>query len=444
MGTSDVRSDVTPIGLVDGRYQLESELGRGGMGVVYRATDTWLGRRSALKVIASSLARSPVATASFLREAQALASVRSQHVVQVYAFGSYERSYFFAMEYIPGRNLRQIIMEHRAHGDAVPVYRAMTILTQIADGIDAVHAAGIIHRDVKPSNIVIEEDTGRPVLVDFGLATPSDDSSLLPNLGSPQYMAPEQSRRGATANLITAQVDVYALGCTAFEALTGNLPFPSRDLAELLRMHAQSPPPPLSSFKPELAPFDAPIARALAKEPRDRYASCAELGLALTAAGARWTKGFAPSRPPSRPAVKNAPLRILVVDDDPAFRKVAAQAVQLAYFQHQKDLRVVVVGAASGAEAISCVESAPPDLVLLDYDMPGLDGADTLARLRGLPGGERARVIVLSETIGAVDRWRFSVLGVKDFVNKPIVFTRLVESLRSLAERLDHQAARSA
>jgi eukaryotic-like serine/threonine-protein kinase len=435
------QSDVTPVNLVDGRYLLESELGRGGMGVVYRATDTWLGRPVALKVIGPGLAKNPAVAASFLREAQALASVRSQHVVQVYAFGPYERSYFFAMEYISGRNLRQIIAEHRAHGDAVPVHRALTILTHIAEGIDAVHGTGIIHRDVKPSNIVIEEDTGRPVLVDFGLAAPSDDASARLTVGTPHYMAPEQTRLGAVAGVITARTDIYALGCTAFEVLTGQLPFQSNDRAELLRMHATSPAPRVSSIKPELAPFDREIARALSKAPEDRYPNCAEMALALTAAGTRWSTGRLTSRPPPLPIERNAPLRVLVVDDDPAFRKIAAQAVQLAYFQYRKDVRLMVIGAASGEEALEHAEVAPPDLVLLDYDMPGLDGADTLSRLRALPGGERARVVVLSDRIGAEHRWRFSVLGVRAFVNKPIVFTRLVESLRTIAERLGHNAA---
>jgi serine/threonine protein kinase len=187
------RSSLDPALIIDGRYRVESELGRGGMGVVYVARDAWLDRPVALKVIAASWASDARATDRFQKEAKALASVRSQHVVQVYAFGPHEGSYFFAMEYVHGRSLRAIIAEHKQHNATIPVHRTLAILSQIANGISAVHAAGIIHRDVKPANIVIEDDTGRPVLVDFGLASPGDDPSQAIAMGTPQYMAPEQA-----------------------------------------------------------------------------------------------------------------------------------------------------------------------------------------------------------------------------------------------------------
>ena len=140
---------------VDGRYRVDSELGRGGMGVVYLARDTWLDRNVALKVIAPTWARDSEITARFLREAKALASIRSNYVVQVYAFGVHDGSYFFAMEYVRGRTVKQLVSEHRKHGATIQTHRALTILNRIARGLDAVHAAGILHRDVKPSNIVI-------------------------------------------------------------------------------------------------------------------------------------------------------------------------------------------------------------------------------------------------------------------------------------------------
>jgi CheY-like chemotaxis protein len=126
---------------------------------------------------------------------------------------------------------------------------------------------------------------------------------------------------------------------------------------------------------------------------------------------------------------------VLVVDHDPAFRKVAAQAAQLAFFRYWEERRVIVAGVASGEDALDRAESDPPDLVLLDSDMPGLDAADTLSRLRAVPGGDQIRVVVLSSRVGTEDRWRFSVLGVSDFVKKSSEFHHLVESILAIAKR---------
>ena len=427
--------------VIDGRYRVESELGRGGMGLVHLARDTWLDRPLALKMIAPLWAANSAAASSFLREGKALAFVRSQYVVQVYAFGVHEGSYFLAMEYAHGRTLRHILAEHRAHGDTVPTHRALTILTRIAEGVDAVHAAGIVHRDIKPANIVIEEDTGRPVLVDFGLAVPRDDPSAALSMGTPHYMAPEQAGAGVPGATVGVGTDVYALGCTAFEMLTGRLPFESDDQAQLIRMHSRKAPPAPSSIRRDLTPFDAVLRKALAKDPADRYPTCGAMAYELAAAGEKWsTKSLTLPPPPMAPRVeRNLPLNVLVVDDDRVFAKFAAQAVQLAFFRHRKDLRVIVKGAGNGSEAIERALLEPPDLVLLDFDMPGLDGVDTLSRLRALPGGDAARVVVISGRVTSSDRWRFAVLGVHDFVKKPIDFRRLVDRLEGIAKRVEQR-----
>jgi serine/threonine protein kinase len=483
---------------VDGRYCVESELGRGGMGVVYLASDTWLDRRVALKVIAPTWARDGEITARFLREAKALASIRSNYVVQVYAFGVHEGSYFFAMEYVRGRTVKQILSEHRKHGDTIPPHRTLTILNRIARGLDAVHAAGILHRDVKPSNLVIEEDTGRPVLVDFGLAVPEDDPAAALALGTPQYMAPEQGGVGVPGATVSVRTDIYALGVTAFEMLTGELPFDTDDRARLMRWHARKTPPALSAKRPDLAPFDTTIARALAKDPADRYPSCTAFAEVLAAASDRWVHGNLPTVPPppgsrpgldhgdapplpprapsferpasdttppapmpgpavtmtpspnavpfapssadvspSSPASPSRAVHVLVVDDSPVFRKFTMQAAQIAFFRCKKSRAVAVRGAGSGQEALELTAEQAPDLVILDFDMPGLDGVVTLSRLREMPGGHSARVVVLSGRVSAADRWRFAVLGVNEFVRKPIGLRQLVDRLERIARRFE-------
>jgi serine/threonine-protein kinase len=426
------------------------------MGIVYLAEDTGLGRPVALKMIAPRWLGDDGIVASFQREAKALASIRSQYVVQVHAFGLHERSYFFAMEYVRGRTLRRILAEHRDHRDMVPVHRSLTILHRIAQGIDAVHSAGIVHRDVKPSNIVIEEDTGRPVLVDFGLAVPSTDPAAALAIGTPQYMAPEQAGVGTLGASVTARTDVYALGIVAFEMLTGRLPFDSADVAQLVRQHARKKPPSLSSIERGLAPFDRAVARALAKDPAERYPSCTAFAEVLAAAGERWVTSTLPTLPPPPPegspdamdlrlppppdvprVADSRPFHALVVDDSPVFRKFTVQATQLALFRHDKDRLVIVEGAGSGQEAIERAAAQVPDLVLLDFDMPGLDGVDTLSRLRALRGGGRARVVVLSGRVAPADRWRFAVLGVNHFVAKPIDFRQLVDRIEAIAKRFE-------
>ncbi len=464
--------DARPL-VVDGRYQVEGVIGHGGMGVVYLANDTGLGRQVALKMIAPRWLGDSTVLASFQREAQALAQIKSQYVVQVYAFGPHEGSFFFAMEYVRGRNLRQIVTEHREHGETITPLRTLTILLRIAEGIDAVHATGRVHRDVKPSNVVIEEGTGRPVLVDFGLTVLSADPAAALAIGTPQYMAPEQAGVGVPGAAVTARTDVYSLGIAAFEMLSGQLPFDSKDLSQLMRHHARKQPPRLSSLRRDLAPFDKVIARALAKDPEERFPTCLAFAEVLRAAGERLINSTLPTLPPPAaddyspaafpplprpgatprivdprsPVTAGSPgggppsssreraFHVLVVDDSPVFRRATVQATKLAFFRHDKSLRTVVEGAGSGQEAIARATAEPPDFVLLDYDMPGLDGLDTLSRLRALPGGGTARVVVISGRVDKVGRWRFASMGVNDFIVKPITFQQLVERIEAIAKR---------
>ncbi len=417
--------------VVDGRYRIESELGHGAVGVVYLAQDLGLGRKVALKLVSPRWISDATVLADFQREAQALASVRHENVVQIFAFGPHDGSCFFAMEYVRGKSLDSILDEHRQHHAFIPIHRALTILGRVAGGLDAVHAAGIVHRDVKPENVVIEEGTGRAVLVDFGLAVESNDRSAEAVAGTPSYMAPEQAGVGPQAGVVTARTDVYALGCTAFEMLTGRLPFEATTYADQLRHLAFRHPPRASTIRPELACFDDALAQALAKDPDDRFPTCAAFGAAILAAGERWLERDAAPRP--RPPPQSTPrgLSVLVVDDDPAFRRFAARAAQLAFYR--KPVHLALAG--SGAEALDLARLESPDLILLDFDMPDLDGADTLSRLRALPGSSWARVVVVSGAAGPKERWRFAVMGVNDFVSKPVDLQALVLTLSAIADR---------
>ena len=418
--------------LVDSRYAVERELGRGAMGVVYLARDVSLDRPVALKVISERLARDSTFVERFRSEANALASIRNDHVVQIYTMGTHEAAYFYAMEYVEGRNLEQIVKDHLSHGTTVPVYRALTILRQVGRGLDAAHAIGLVHRDVKPANVVIEGRTGRPVLIDFGLARrrATGNRSDTLNAGTPPYMAPEQIV-GNGDDQIGPPTDVYALGCTAFELLTGAAPFEGDTIYAVLRQHLEDPAPLLSSRRPELAMLDAVIARALEKSPAARYESAAAFAGAIEACALRWRSLGAPLPLPltGLPARVQGKFTVLVVDDDPFFLKAAEAAARLAI----SDPSLVVMKVSSGIRALTSCVAHSPDLVVLDYDMPGANGIDTLSELRAIPGAAQATVLVVSAAVGAVERWRFSVLGVRDFLAKPVRLGDLVDAIRRLA-----------
>jgi serine/threonine-protein kinase len=419
--------------LVGGCYRVERELGRGAMGVVYLARDEWLNRMTALKIVAPAWARSLAAEPLLRQEAQALASLRNEHVVQIYAFGPHAGSYFFAMEHVRGQSLAHILWTYKQHGSALPLHSALTLLERIAAGLDAVHAAGHIHRDVKPSNILIEDDTGRPVLIDFGLAAPGRPSQRTFAGGTPRYMPPEQAGTSDEEVSIGPWSDAYALACTAFEMLAGRAPFDEEDPTRLLWLHAVAPPPRVSLYRRDLCALDGVLLRALAKSPQDRYPRCTAMIADLVAAVSQERKSLRPPAPrEAPPSDGNDTLSVLCVDDDPNFRKFVLKAAELAL--QGRSLRVATAG--SGEEALACARTSPPDIVLLDFDMPGLDGVDTLSHLRALPQGSRARVVVLSGRLGPQDRWRFSVLGVKDFVGKPIDLRLLVAAIGDIAARV--------
>jgi serine/threonine-protein kinase len=428
--------------LVDRRYAIVRELGRGAMGVVVLAYDVTLGRQVAIKLLPSRTATDPPALRRFQTEAATIARIRSEHVVQVYSFGAHEGSLFFAMEYVRGEPLDSILKSHADHGERIPVTRVVTIVERIAEGLGRVHAAGLVHRDVKPANVVIEEGTGRPVLVDFGLAVASEsDESHGLFVGTPDYMAPEQGCLEDRTTL-TGRADQYALACTAFELLAGRPPFRAETTRGLLFQHAFDHVPTISSARPDLGnltALDDVIRRGLEKNPEDRYPSCEafarEFALAANVAPA-WRPSLGldaavSSRPTASLRPSTQVLKVLVVDDDPLFRRLARRAVQLGFAQRQAEITAV----GSGAEALEHAATAP-DLLLLDYDMPGLDGLETLSALRARPGGHRTRVVVVSGRVGAVERWRFSVMGVEDFVAKPLDLRMLVDRIGNVVGRI--------
>jgi serine/threonine protein kinase len=269
-------------------FEIERTLGHGGMGIVYLARQVRLDRLVALKVIRPELAHDEHFRSRFQSESRTAASIESPRVVTVFGAGEREGLVYVAMQYVPGRDLGRLISD----AGPMPAGDAAGLIAQVADGLDAVHAAGLVHRDVKPANVLVGEpetfgDAPTAFLTDFGLAKLAASTSGLTAtgevIGTIDYMAPEQIE----ARRVDARTDVYALGCVLFHAVTGQVPFPERESSSKMWAHLNEPPPGAG------AKLDPVIRRAMAKEPGDRFPSAGDLGRAAVAA----TRGEAVTEP---------------------------------------------------------------------------------------------------------------------------------------------------
>ncbi|HYO03270.1 MAG TPA: bifunctional serine/threonine-protein kinase/transporter substrate-binding domain-containing protein [Mycobacterium sp.] len=263
--------DATPFG----HYQLQELLGRGGMGEVYRAYDTKTDRVVALKVLPPHLAQDTVFQQRFRRESQAAASLSDPHVVPIHGYGEIDGRLYLDMRLIEGKTLGDILADReRPIGQEL----AVKVVEQVGTALDAAHQAGLIHRDVKPSNILITEREF-VYLIDFGLARTAGEKGMTTagsTLGTLAYMAPERFDGGQS----DPRSDVYALTCVLYEGLTGSRPYPADSLEQQIAGHMVSAPPRPSAFDPTLAAFDDVIAKGLAKKPGQRYQTGADLAAA--------------------------------------------------------------------------------------------------------------------------------------------------------------------
>jgi serine/threonine-protein kinase len=282
-------------------YVIEEQIGAGGMAVVFRARDEALGRLAAVKVIAPSMADDQEFRARFLRESRAAAAIDSPHIVPVYAAGEAAGLLYIATRFVPGGDLAGLT--HRA-GGRLSAAATASFVTQLASALDAAHAAGLVHRDVKPANVLVDRVPGlseHAYLSDFGLSKGTHATELTATgqfLGTPDYSAPEQISGG----YLDGRADQYSLGCLAFTLLTGTPPFHRAETLATLFAHIQAPVPPATGLRPELpAAVDGVIARALAKSPDRRYARCGDFAAALRQA-------LDPARDVTAPGWRAAPL----------------------------------------------------------------------------------------------------------------------------------------
>ena len=255
-------------------------LGAGGMGTVYLAAHPRLPRQDALKVLPTQWTADPQYRARFLREADLTASLSHPNILGVHDRGEYDGQLWISMDYVGGTDASRLVREH--HPDGLPVVEALEIITAVASALDYAHQRGLLHRDVKPANILLDPQAQRIFLADFGIARLIDDPSGLTGtnmaVGTMAYAAPEQLR----GEPLDGRTDQYSLACTAFDLLTGAPPYVDSNPAVVITKHVAEPVPSLGELRPELSALDPVLARAMAKAPTGRYPSCRDFARELS------------------------------------------------------------------------------------------------------------------------------------------------------------------
>ena len=274
-------------------YLLEEQIGEGGMAVVYRARDERLDRHVALKLLAPALTADPGFRQRFIRESRSAAAVDHPNIIPIYEAGDVGDSLFIAMRYVQGGDVRKLLEQ----GGPLPPARAWSIISQVASALDAAHAHGLIHRDVKPANMLLDRRPGSTgpggsgpagdeaqhvYLSDFGISKQSLAASSLTMtgqfVGTLDYIAPEQ----IDGSDVDGRTDLYSLGCAAYELLSGVPPFSKSQGLALVRAHITEPPPAVTAQRRELPPAaNGVLAAAMAKQPSERYGSCAQFAINL-------------------------------------------------------------------------------------------------------------------------------------------------------------------
>lgn len=391
-----------------GIYRIEAQLGSGSMGVVYSARDEVLERRVAIKLI-----RPPSSVRNrFLLEARAMALVSHPNVVAIHAIGEHEHTPFIVMELVEGQTLERWLAPRRVHPD---LDAALLILNQVCLGVEAIHQAGTLHRDLKPGNVLLDHDL-RARVSDLGLAVSYLDGSMVRELvGTPGYIAPEIQFDRSAKGCATPQSDLYSLACVAYELLTGRPPFNAETPRELAVLHAIALVPPPSSVRPALPKtFDEVLLQALRKVPSERMASVELFRRALLRARSDSLE----------------PSRILVAEDDPDFRELLELALTRAF----PAACVECVG--DGRSAVDAFDRHPASVVMLDLRMPGLDGQGATELLRTRDSASGVPIIIMTASGGAQEWALLADSGADRFLVKPVNWGDLISIIRcSVRER---------
>jgi response regulator RpfG family c-di-GMP phosphodiesterase/serine/threonine protein kinase len=429
-------------GLVLGNYRVLDRLGSGGMGVVYRAEHIHLRRQVAVKVVHPILDEEPLLVQRFYGEIRAVARLEHPNVVAAVDVGELHSPdpycptlRYFVMEYVPGQNLEELV---RAHGP-LPVPKACDLIQQIANALAEAHKHGLIHRDIKPSNIQVTPE-GQAKLLDFGLARLGSQKVTTPGtaLGTIDYMAPEQAQ---DASAVDIRADLYALGGTLYWCLTGRPPFSVQGSgAGALAQRWTQEPPSLRAARPDApAGLGTVLARMMAVRPEERFPTpeaAIEALLPYLKPLLRDHSGAAPAAPCERPVPAGAVAgarahQALIVDDDEDVRLFCRSVLE------SDTLRCEEAG--NGVQALEAVHARPYDLVLLDIDMPQMNGREVLRRLREAPPCPHLKVIMFSGRASSDDMAEMLLAGADDYLTKPFSVVQMLARIKTALRFKDAQ-----
>jgi CheY-like chemotaxis protein/tRNA A-37 threonylcarbamoyl transferase component Bud32 len=406
------------------RYELDREIGRGAAGSVWMARDRQLQRRVAIKLLRADCVERQGLRTRFEREALTIAQVRSPYVVQVYDVGVDEGQPYIVMEWLDGESLEEVLRRHIR----MPLPTTVELVTHLARGLSLTHAAGIVHRDVKPANIFVAREHGRhvPKLLDFGVATLlsglAGNGGAPPIAGTPQFMSPEQ----ASGRELDGRSDLWSLGVVAYAMLSGHLPFEAEDFPALRALIAGRPHEPPSRHHGALSALvDDFFAVALAKDPAARFQTATDLAAALLRA--------AETRAPS-------PIRILLLDDEPDMELL----LRNRFRREIREGMYEILFATDGQAGLQVLEGRTDiDVVLTDINMPGMDGLTFLAHVGKV--NPAVRVVVVSAYNDMANLRLAMNRGAFDFLVKPIDFDDLQVTIEKCASHVAilRQAERS-